>query len=85
MKIAVAAYQTHRHPQEICENFSDALDTYVLLNRWDSHVRCVPSGDKAGHVLHLACGDTCDISAVKFKGWEAWGRDPAPSTQNPLC
>ena len=78
MKFDVPAYQTHWHPEEICESFSDTLDTYVLFNRWDSHVRREASGGKAGRVLDVACGDARDISAVNFKDWVRVGLDPSP-------
>ena len=78
MKFDVTAYQTHWHPEEICESFSDTLDTYVLFNRWDSHVRREASGGKAGRVLDVACGDARDISAVNFEDWVRVGLDPSP-------
>ena len=71
-------FQTHWHPDEIFDNFPTTLDTYVLFNRWDAHVRRSASGGKAGRVLDVACGDARDISAVNFEGWEAWGLDPSP-------
>lgn len=78
MKVDVEAYQTHWHPEEIFESFPSTLDTYVLFQRWDAHVRRSASAGKAGRVLDVACGDARDLSALNFWDWEGWGIDPSP-------
>ncbi len=77
MKVDVEAYQTHWHPEEICEAFPDTPETFFVFFAWDRLVRLSASAGPPGRVLDVACGDARDITSLSELGWEGWGLDPS--------
>lgn len=78
MKIDVGAYQTHWHPEDICEDIPSTPDSSFIFFMWDRLVGRSASAGRAGRVLDVACGDARDILSLNRSGWEGWGLDPSP-------
>jgi SAM-dependent methyltransferase len=75
MKIDVDAYQTHWHPEEICEDIPDTPDSSFIFFAYDRLVRLSASAGQPGRVLDVACGDGRDILYLSELSWEGWGLD----------
>lgn len=78
MKLDVEGYQTHWHPEEICEDIPDTPDTHFFYFAWDRLVRLSAMSGARGRVLDVACGNARDITWISQHGWEAVGLDPSP-------
>lgn len=75
MKLDVEAYQTHWHPEEICEDIAGTPDTWFFFYAWDRMVRLSAVHGRPGRVLDVACGNARDITWISGLGWEGWGLD----------
>jgi ubiquinone/menaquinone biosynthesis C-methylase UbiE len=75
LEIDVKAYQTHWHPEEICEDFPETPDTSFIFFAWDRLVGLSASPSQPGRVLDVACGNARDILSLSDLGWEGWGLD----------
>jgi SAM-dependent methyltransferase len=78
MKFDLEAYQTHWHPKELREGFSNTPDTSFVFHAWDWRVERSASAGQPGRLLDVACGNARDIVALSELGWEAWGLDASP-------
>ncbi len=76
-KIDLGQYQTHWHPEEICEDIPDTPDTFFTYFAWDRLVRLSAAHGAHGRVLDVACGNGRDVVALSEMGWEGWGIDPS--------
>jgi SAM-dependent methyltransferase len=76
-QIDLNQYQTHWHPEEICDDIPDTPDTFFVYYAWDRQVRMSAAYKGTGRVLDVACGNARDIVAISELGWEVWGLDPS--------
>ena len=76
--VDVEGYQTHWHPEEICEDIASTPDTSFLFFAWDWMVQRSASAGQPGRLLDVACGNARDITWLSHLGWEGWGIDPSP-------
>ncbi len=75
MNLDVEAYQTHWHPEEICEDISGTPDTWFFFFAWDRLVQLSAMHRAPGRALDVACGNARDITRMSGLGWEACGLD----------
>jgi ubiquinone/menaquinone biosynthesis C-methylase UbiE len=76
-QIDLNQYQTHWHPEEICDDIPNTPDTFFVYYAWDRLVRRSAAGGRAGRILDVACGNARDIVALADMGCEVWGLDPS--------